>query len=46
MGPSAVTALRHLQGFLTSVAHGLEESELAPSDAELADCEAFGEGFR
>src|SRR5215207_10496247 len=33
---AAAADLRHLQGFLAAVARGLEESELAPSDAELA----------
>jgi hypothetical protein len=33
---AAAADLRHVQGFLASVARGLEESELAPSDAELA----------
>ena len=33
---AAAVDLRHVQGFLASVARGLEESELAPSDAELA----------
>ena len=37
---AAAADLRHLQGFLASVARGLEESELAPSDAELAELAA------
>jgi hypothetical protein len=33
----AAADLRHLQGFLASVARGPEESELAPCDAKLAE---------
>jgi hypothetical protein len=33
---AAAADLRHLQGFLASVARSLEESELSPADAELA----------
>ena len=33
---AAAADLRHVQGFLAAVARGLEESELAPTDAELA----------
>jgi hypothetical protein len=33
---AAAADLRHVQGFLVSIARGLEESELAPADAELA----------
>jgi hypothetical protein len=33
---AAAADLRHLQGFLASVARGREESELAPPDAKLA----------
>ena len=37
---AAAADLRHLQGFLAAVARGLEESELAPCDAELAELAA------
>ncbi len=37
---AAAADLRHLQGCLAAVARGLEESELAPSDAELAELAA------
>ena len=37
---AAAADLRHLQGFLTAVARGLEESELAPADAGLAELAA------
>ena len=37
---AAASDLRHLQGFLAAVARGLEESELAPADAELAELAA------
>ncbi len=37
---AAAADLRHLQGFLAAVARGLEESELAPADAELAELAA------
>ena len=37
---AAAADLRHVQGFLASVARGLEESELAPLDAELAELAA------
>ncbi len=33
---AAAADLRHLQGFLASIGRGVEESELAPADAELA----------
>jgi len=33
---AAAADLRHLQGFLASVARSLDESELSPADAELA----------
>jgi hypothetical protein len=37
---AAAADLRHLQGFLAAVARGREESELTPSDAELAELAA------
>jgi hypothetical protein len=37
---AAAADLRHVQGFLAAVARGLEESELAPADAELAELAA------
>ncbi len=37
---AAAADLRHLQGFLASVARGVGESELPPADAELAELAA------
>jgi hypothetical protein len=37
---AAAADLRHLQGFLSAVARGKEESELSPADEELAELAA------